>query len=103
MPESRGLWQAHTPFQAAVLATERHTVSDELDDEIRASAWRERCPDITEAEIDALDPIEKAHHGASNYTGPAIMLAAYRAGSGDAMIDEGYLAPGVTAQPPPTP
>ena len=78
-------------------------MSDELDDETRANAWRERCPDITEAEIDALDPIERSHHVAKNYTGPAIMLAAYRAGWGDAMIDEGYLALGVTVQPPPTP
>lgn len=69
-------------------------MSDELDDELRAAAWRTRCPDITEAEIDALDPIERAYQVARDYTGPAIMLAAWRAGRDAALIDEGYVLPG---------
>lgn len=55
-------------------------VSDELDEELIAQRWRTMCPDITESEIDALVPIADQAHAARSYTGPSVMLAAYRAG-----------------------
>ena len=54
-------------------------MSDELDEELRAEAWRRWAPEITEEEIDALDALYD-EHGKATGCGPAMMLRAYRLG-----------------------
>lgn len=65
-------------------------MSDELDDELRHSMWRNRCPNITPDEAFALEPVRErlqrqvAEAGGARRihtpSGPEWMLAGYRAG-----------------------
>lgn len=55
-------------------------MSDELDEEYRYQAWRRWAPDVTDAEISALDGLYDREGKAVNRYGPAGLLAAYRLG-----------------------
>jgi len=52
-------------------------MSDELDQELRDQSWRRICPDITDAEIDALVRI---FADVQRKPGLVWLLTAYRAG-----------------------
>lgn len=64
-------------------------MSDELDEELRLAAWRNRCPNITVAEAESLEPLrqhlmDQVKAGSARRalvpSGPEWMLAGFRAG-----------------------